>query len=118
MMQKEPAITVATVTAFVTAVIGLLVAFGLDISTEQRDAILGVIGPAFVVILALGPIVRQFVFSPATVEKIAADQYAAGVPPTDDVPNVPPPASREDIVTDAINQLSRASRSGGTRGPA
>ena len=92
MMEKEPAITVATVTAFVTAIIGLLVAFGLDISKEQQDAILGVIGPTFLVILAVGPIVRQFVYAPKTVERLANEQYDAGKPPTQPQPEVPPPA--------------------------
>lgn len=92
MLQREPAITVSTVTAFVTAVIGLLIAFGMDISEDQRNAILGVIGPAFVVILALGPIVRQFVYAPKTVKQIANQQYDAGKPPTESQPEVPPPA--------------------------
>lgn len=91
MMQKEPAITVATVTAFVTAIIGLLVAFGVDVSEDQRNAILGVIGPAFLIILAIGPIIRQFVYAPKSVKKIANDQYEAGLPPPDPQPDVPPP---------------------------
>lgn len=91
MLEREPAITVATVTAFVTAIIGLLVAFGIDISTEQRDAIIGVIGPAFIVILAIGPIVRQFVYAPKTTERLVTDAYKAGTPPTQPKPEVPSP---------------------------
>ncbi|MDN4174747.1 hypothetical protein QWY28_17430 [Nocardioides sp. SOB77] len=43
-MNREPALTVGTVTAAVTAVLALLVAFGLDLTSEQQAAILGVVG--------------------------------------------------------------------------
>lgn len=42
-MNREPALTVGTVTAAVTAVLALLVAFGLDLTDDQRNAILGVV---------------------------------------------------------------------------
>lgn len=69
-MQKEPALTVATVTAFVSAIIGLLVAFNIDITENQRDAILTVIGAAFPIIILVGGVIRQFVWSPNSVEDI------------------------------------------------
>jgi hypothetical protein len=42
-MKNEPLVTVATITALVTACIGLLTAFGLDLTSDQQTAILGVV---------------------------------------------------------------------------
>jgi len=42
-MNREPLLTRATITAAVTAVLSLLVAFGLDLSGDERTAILGVV---------------------------------------------------------------------------
>lgn len=42
-IKREPVITTATITAAVTAVIALLVAFGLPVTNEQSAAILGVV---------------------------------------------------------------------------
>lgn len=44
MKTREPALTIGTATAVVAAVIALLVAFGLDLSTEQQTAILTAVG--------------------------------------------------------------------------
>jgi hypothetical protein len=52
-MTREPLVTAATVTALVTAVIGLVVAFGIDLSTEQQTAILGVVAVAAPLVVAL-----------------------------------------------------------------
>lgn len=43
-MHTEPAITIASVVALVAAVIGLLVAFGVEVTDAQRDAILTLVG--------------------------------------------------------------------------
>jgi ABC-type thiamine transport system ATPase subunit len=43
-MQTEPALTIGLITAFITAVITLVVAFGVTITQEQAAAILGVVG--------------------------------------------------------------------------
>lgn len=45
-MRREPLITVATITAAVTAVLGLLVASGVDVSDDLQKAILGVVAVA------------------------------------------------------------------------
>ena len=45
-MTREPLITVATITAAVSAVLALLVAFGIDLTGEQQTAILGVVAVA------------------------------------------------------------------------
>lgn len=42
-MQNEPVMTGATVLAAVGAVLTLLIAFGVDISTDQRAAIIGLV---------------------------------------------------------------------------
>ena len=60
-----PVITAATITAGATAIIALLVAFGVPLTDEQQTAILGVIAVA-------GPLIVGFVGRHTTVE------YAAG----------------------------------------
>lgn len=42
-MKTEPALTVGAITAAVSAILALLVAFGLDLSDDQTAAILGVV---------------------------------------------------------------------------
>lgn len=58
-MNREPLLSVATVTAAVSAVLALLVAFGLDVTEDQQNAILGavaVIAPIVVGLLARGKV--------------------------------------------------------------
>jgi hypothetical protein len=87
----EPAQIVGYITSAATAVIALLVAFGMDITKEQTAAILGVVAVVAPIVAAL--VIRSKVYAPASVEKIAEEQYAAGVPPTEPQPDVPPPAA-------------------------
>lgn len=64
-MNKEPAVTVATITAVVGAGLGLAVAFGVPLTEDQKVAILAVavtIGPVVV-----GFVVRHFVTPTANV---------------------------------------------------
>ncbi|MEK8107397.1 hypothetical protein NKG94_23770 [Micromonospora sp. M12] len=64
----EPLVTIGTITAAVTAVIGLLVAFGLPVSDDQQARILGVIAVAApFVVVAWG---RRKVYAPATVARL------------------------------------------------
>lgn len=51
-MKREPLVTVATITAAVTAALTLLTAFGLDLSGDQQTAILGVVAVAAPLIVA------------------------------------------------------------------
>jgi hypothetical protein len=53
-MKKEPAITVGSITALVVAVLALAASFGLHLSDEQRNAIVGVLA-------VVGPIVAGYV---------------------------------------------------------
>lgn len=56
-MQKEPVLTGATVLSLVTAIIGLLTAFGVDITADQKAAILTVVG--IVAPIVVGLVVRS-----------------------------------------------------------
>lgn len=64
-MRTEPLITVSTVTALVAAVLGSLVAFGVDLSDDQQKAILGL--TAVVAPLVVGLVARSKV-TPAGVD--------------------------------------------------
>lgn len=43
-MNKEPIFTVATITGAISAIIALLVAFGIEFNEQQTTAIMGVVG--------------------------------------------------------------------------
>lgn len=89
-LQTEPAQIIAYITSAVSAGIALFVAFGPDLTEDQTAAILG--AAAVLAPIIAGLITRSRVYSPASVEKIADQQYVAGVPPTEAQPPVPPPA--------------------------
>lgn len=61
----EPAVTVATVSGAVAAILALLISFGVPLSADQRGAILAVL--AAVVPLIAGWVTRGRVYAPATV---------------------------------------------------
>lgn len=77
-MQREPAVIISTVTAAFASAIGLAIAFGIDISDEQRDAMLSTLGAMIPLLLLVGPIIRQFVYSPRSVENKVAAAYSGG----------------------------------------
>lgn len=52
-MDKEPARLIGAIVAFVTALLGLLVTFGVDITKEQTGAILTVAGAGGAVLQAV-----------------------------------------------------------------
>lgn len=56
-MKREPAVTVATITALVSAALTLATSFGLHLSTDQTAALLGFAG--VVAPLAVGLITRS-----------------------------------------------------------
>jgi hypothetical protein len=62
---KEPLITVGTITAVVTAVLALVVAFGAPVSDTTQAAILAAVAVLAPIVVAL--VGRGTVFSPATV---------------------------------------------------
>lgn len=55
-MKTEPAVTIGSITAGVTAALALLVSFGLSISADQQTAILGVV--AVLAPLLVGALIR------------------------------------------------------------
>jgi hypothetical protein len=87
-LRTEPAVVISTVTAVLTALIGTGLAFGLNISDDQQNALLGSVAPLVGVIFLIGPVIRTFVYSPATTEKLvksATRKEQAG-----ETPPVPP----------------------------
>jgi uncharacterized membrane protein len=95
-VKREPATVISAVVGLITAIIGLFVAFGIDVSTEQQNAIIGAVVSLSAVIALLGPVIRNWVYSPASVERIADQQYEAGRPPVEPQPEIPPPGNVHD----------------------
>jgi len=79
MLSKEPAVIISAAVAFLTALIGLGAAFGLDVSDQMRQAIIGVVAPTVGIILLLGPVIRQFVKPVPRAEADEAKAYNAGL---------------------------------------
>ncbi len=86
-MNREPATIITTITAFIAAIMTLLVAFNIHITEDQRTAILTTAGAFFALLLAVGPIIRGFVWSKDTVEK-KVDQAYEATPGVDAKPKV------------------------------
>ncbi len=91
-MNREPAVITAAITGLVTAIVGLLVAFNIDVSDAQRDAIVTTIATFSTVIVLVGPLIRNLVYSPDSAKRIQNRAYNAGVPPTQPKPDLPAPA--------------------------
>lgn len=92
-MKTEPATIITSVTALIVAVFGLVAAFGLDISPETQKAVLGVVSPTVALIFLLGPIIRNYVYAPATVEKITSKLPDATTPDVAPAPEPEKPAA-------------------------
>lgn len=91
-MQTEPSTIIGTITGLAAAVVAALIAFGVDLSQDQQNALLGLV--AVVAPIVAGVLIRSKVFAPATVEKLTTKAYQAGTPPTQPKPEVPsPPAT-------------------------
>jgi hypothetical protein len=88
-LKTEAAQIVAYITSAVSAGIALFVAFGPDLTDDQTAAILG--ATAVLAPIIAGLITRSQVYSQASVEGIANQQYIAGTPPTEAQPEIPPP---------------------------
>lgn len=71
MLREEPARLTASIVAAVGAVLALLVAFGVPVTDTQQSAILSV--ATIVLPLLTGFVIREQVYAPATVKKIAVD---------------------------------------------
>ena len=77
-MNSEPAAIIAAIAAFANAAVGCIVAFGIDWSQEQQNAILGVVAATTALIAILGPVIRQFVYSPESAQKLVNTAKEAG----------------------------------------
>lgn len=75
-MQSEPAITITAITTAVTAILGLLVAFGLDIDSAQQNAILTAIAAVWAIVTPLW--IRSKVWAPDTVEEVVEEAHVRG----------------------------------------
>jgi NADH:ubiquinone oxidoreductase subunit 6 (subunit J) len=84
-MKTEPAAIAGAVTTFVLAVCALLVAFGIDVSKEKQDAIIGCIIAAVPLLWIIVIFIRQSVFSPETTQNLVNNAKEAGET------NSPPP---------------------------
>lgn len=78
-MSTEPSTIVGFITAFVAALISLAVAFGFDLTDDQRNSILGL--TAVVAPLIAAVIIRSRVFSPASTKAIAEEAAQTGTVP-------------------------------------
>ena len=86
-MTREPAVYISTITAFLTAIIGLAVAFGANITDQQQTAILGAVAAAVPIIALLGPVIRQFV-TPAKRAQAKVDEAFLMDPAVDTKPTL------------------------------
>lgn len=67
-----------TISALVASGLALLVAFGIDVDDDQRNAIIGLIPPLFAAIVGASAIIRGVVYSPKTVARLEGEAYAEG----------------------------------------
>lgn len=74
--KREPSLIVGSITALVTAALGVAVAFGLDLSKEQIAA-LGLLAAA-VIPMVQAVITRGAVVSPATAQERRDESYELG----------------------------------------
>ena len=74
-MQVEPVL----VTQLVAAVLSLVVAFGVPVTDEQRQAILQVVGIVVSIFLGGAVVARSRAWAPASVERAKAQAYEQGL---------------------------------------
>ncbi len=77
-MSTEPARLIATITGGVAALIALLVAFGIDLTEDQKTAILGAVAVAAPIVA--GFVIRSQVVSPNTAYEVAVQSANTHVP--------------------------------------
>lgn len=71
-MTNEPTRIIGWISTAVTATIGVLIAFGLNLSDAQQTAVLSVIGPYVVLAIGMVEIIRSRVVSPASAGEAVA----------------------------------------------
>lgn len=77
-MKSEALLTVGSIGAFVAAIIVLARSFGVGITDDQQNALLGFVAVAAPFLVGL--IGRQFVYSQDTVQDIADKAAVTGTP--------------------------------------
>src|SRR6188768_3480857 len=93
-IKAEPAVIVSTLTAALVAIVGVLVAFGANLTDTQQNAMIGAVAPLVAVIFVLGPIIRSLVYAPKTTQAIANNAAATGDP------TIPAPPATEAVKTE------------------
>lgn len=94
---KEPLLTVGTITMLATAVVALVVSFGVHLDDDTQAAILGVVAVVAPIVVAW--VGRSRVYSPASVRAVirqVASHRTQVLPTTGDtvVRDVEPPPAR------------------------
>jgi len=108
-MDKEAAVITTAVTGAIAAIIGLLVAFNINVTDDQKNAIISTVVAFSVLIVAVGPVIRSQVFSKNSVNTIANTQYRAGLNDATQ-PDVPAPPATGGVAsnTDLGERVRRA----------
>lgn len=84
-MDTEASTIISSITAVLEAAAAIAVAFGLDFTDTQRNAIIGAVAPLVLITFLLGPVIRSFVWSKKSVKEVVAVAHVAGATGT------PPP---------------------------
>lgn len=71
---KEPVLLGTAVVQLIVALIALLASWGIDMSDAQQDALWQSLAAFSVVLWMVAPVIRQHVWSPASVEKLQAEK--------------------------------------------
>ena len=77
-LKSEPALVVGTFTAFLTELFGLLIAFNIDISDAQQNAVVATVTSAAALIVVMSGIIRQLVYSPESTNKLVDAAHKTG----------------------------------------
>lgn len=88
-MSTEPSRIIGLISALVTAIGGALVAFGIDWSEEQQNAIIGVVVAVVPVIILTAEFIRGRVWSKESVDTLVATAKEAGATGSPAPPVVP-----------------------------
>ena len=86
MNNLSPRAEPVTWSVVIAAIVATVASYGFDV-TNELTALLVMVGPFIIA----GIVSRFSVYAPDTMQAIAAEQYKAGVPPTEPQPEVPPP---------------------------
>ena len=77
-LNKEAAVILTALVGSISAVIGLLVAFGIDVSDSQQTAIVATVISFSTLIVLVGPVIRTFVFSKQATQLLVNEAAVTG----------------------------------------